>query len=132
MVKKSITKFKMSCKVCKKEVSEISIYIKNFTFRSDFVLNYDGLNDIDNYNNLRGNDLNSSTLVLQDAEYFSGTVNKIIFNCGCGEISINNEQSDNLNDFIRQGGFIFLDDLKEKEYGNLIINEREVCNGRRG
>lgn len=117
--------FELKCE-CGMIIKELSVSIIK-KYRSDFIIQ-DGIGyrNADRLVSLFGKNSFSDTFLYEGGrEYFSGGVNKIMYNCKiCGEVTINENDTPNINDFIRDSEFIFFgDDIKEFSYGKLKINK---------
>ena len=101
-------KIKFVCKKCNKKIDAISISFNNMCFRNDMtVVNHHNSNPL---------------LVEYDREYFCGAVDKIFYDCKCGNQVITVEDSPNIVDFIGAiNGHVNFSDLTKDEYGDLKV-----------
>ncbi len=91
---------KFKCKICGTEVMNISVS-KQYLLRDDFHFSHGTYSKI-------------------DTEYFDCDVKCLIYECECGESVIKNE---NVIDFLRNSDSIRPEDIKQSEYGDLLVEK---------
>ena len=99
----------LRCKVCNEIIPDFSVFVEDQSYRKDM-------------------SFINGWLINYDREYYSGQIANLMYDCKCGSITINREESGKiLDDFLRDTQFPkwASKELREKEYGNLIVEFNE-------
>lgn len=89
---------KLRCSICKNIIDNL-IIVKEYNVKDEFHLSH-------------------GTFAKVDREYLGAKCKVVIYNCMCGEGSTTDEH---IKDFIRDSDSIRPDDIKESQYGTILI-----------